>query len=108
LVLDPVRADHAGTYTVRVTNPAGSVWSAPAMLIVVQPPRLSPVGWTEEGEFQGLLMGEPGRLYVVEASVDLRQWIEIGRWRVESDAVTFLDAEAGQHPVRYYRARLIE
>ncbi|WP_165108775.1 lamin tail domain-containing protein [Limisphaera ngatamarikiensis] len=108
LVLDPVRTDHAGTYTVRVTNPAGSVWSAPAMLIVVQPPRLSPVGWTEEGEFEGLLMGEPGRLYVVEASVDLRQWIEIGRWRVESDAVTFLDAEAGQHPVRYYRARLIE
>lgn len=108
LVLDPVGTEHAGTYTVAVSNPVGTVWSQPAVLEVVQPPRLVGLGWTEEGEFQALLLGEPGRLYAVEASADLREWTEVGRWRVQSDSVMFFDSAAPQHSVRYYRARLIE
>lgn len=108
LVLDPVERVHAGWYAVRVQNPVDSVWSEMARVDVVDPPRLVGLGWTEEGDFQGQLIGEPGRVYAIEVSPDLRQWTELGRWRLLEDSASFSDGGALHQPVRYYRARLVE
>lgn len=108
LVIDPVSPAHAGEYTVEVRNAAGSVRSDPARLQVVEPPRLEARGWSEEGEFVGVLWGQPGRWYAIEASTNLVDWTEIGRLQTSEAGAFFYDSSAGQVSPRYYRARLLE
>ncbi|MEJ5238183.1 MAG: lamin tail domain-containing protein [Limisphaera sp.] len=108
LVIDPVRHAHAGDYTVEVRNAVGAVRSDPARLQVVEPPRLEALGWSEEGEFVGVLWGEPGRWYAVEASTNLLDWTEIGRLQTSETGSLFYDPVASRVSPRYYRARLVE
>jgi hypothetical protein len=72
---------------------------------------LAPAGWLEvdlsagEGAFHLRLFGEPGREYLIEASTNLLDWIELGRVTASATATTFADTEAGQHAMRFYRVR---
>jgi len=51
------------------------------------------------------ILGEPGERFTIQASSNLVDWATIGTSTANAKrVVTFEDAEAGWHPVRYYRA----
>jgi hypothetical protein len=73
--------------------------------------RLVPAGWLEADLTAGAgaiglrLVGEPGRDYVIEASTDLEDWIALGRVTAGDAPTPFVDSDAGQHAMRFYRVR---
>ena len=107
--LEAVQASQAGTYSVAVANPAGSVLSSNATLIVRAPEPLrfgsGPGGfYLLNGAFQARLTGSPGVAVLVEISEDLRTWqpfatnlIPEGGW--------LLSFPLESRPARFLRAR---
>jgi subtilisin-like proprotein convertase family protein len=54
------------------------------------------------------LNGQPGHIYVIQASTDLINWSPIGTNTISgSGTFQFTDGNAGSFPYRYYRAALI-
>ncbi len=73
LVLDPVQPAEAGTYQVEVSNAAGAVTSAEAVLVVKEGPGFTDIR-ISEGSVALAFVSEPGRKYRVEVSPDLVNW----------------------------------
>jgi hypothetical protein len=77
LVLDPVQMAEAGTYQVEVSNAAGAVTSAEAVLGVKEGPGFTDIR-ISEGSVVLSFVSEPGRKYRVEGSPDLANWQAVG------------------------------
>jgi len=108
LVLDNVQTTNTGTYLLRVSNNAGSVWSDPAVLTVVEAPVLLTPGFTLGGELVSWLIGPTHYTYAIDASTNLADWFELIRLIHTNTATLFFDENAANFPTRYYRARLVE
>lgn len=53
------------------------------------------------------LRGEPGKVYVIEASTDLQHWVAVSTTQADAAGwVLFRDAQAGSFVQRFYRGRL--
>ncbi len=108
LVLLGVQGRDIGTYSVEVRNPAGSVLSVGAFLRVNTPfslqidPAPSPI----TGEFSCEVGGRVGLNYLVEASSNLVDWLEIGMFPNTNGLIRITDPESVGRPVRFYRATL--
>ncbi len=50
------------------------------------------------------ISGEPNRIYGIEASTNLANWVEIGEATNKTGTATFRDREASTVPSRFYRA----
>jgi hypothetical protein len=61
-------------------------------------------GPSPDGAVRVELLGHSGQDYVVQASTDLIHWEPIGNGVAIDGVITFVDVEAGNHSLRYYRA----
>ena len=93
--------DAAKAETVRIEWPSGIVQelhdvAAKQILRIVEPPVLTAIS-----PGRVLVRGAKDISYAIEVSSDLRAWAKSG---VVKGGAEFVDTEANQHPVRYYRA----
>ncbi len=106
--LNPVKAGDAGSYTVVVSNAHGAVTSQPAILTVgAGAVRFTEFKFLARDGFRFKLVAPVGRRYALEASTDLRNWIEIATLDNPTGTLEFTDAEAVAFPRSYYRVRQI-
>jgi len=106
LLLAAVQSAASGSYTVAVTNMAGTTTSVAAILTVTDPPSVLSVSdstaMTPTGfNFQASVPN--GSTYVVEASTNLLDWLPISTNVAESANITITDAAAVNHTARFYR-----
>jgi uncharacterized membrane protein len=106
-VLAHVEPENAGSYSVVVTNVAGSVTSSNAMLAVTQPipTRIDWISVMSGGQVQLQASGNPGH-YSVEVTTDLADWVELTNFTTTNATFQFIDA-AGNLIQRFYRTRLM-
>ena len=107
LNLTNVQTTNAGSYTVVVTNSAGSITSAVATLTVTNPVViLSPVGGggLPPNGFTFQLSVPTGLTYVILVSTDFQVWTPIATNLATTGSVLFTDPAAANHPTRFYRA----
>ena len=97
----------AGSYSVEVSNLAGTVTSADAVLTVIEltPPRIDLIGLLPGAQVQLQVSGGPGH-YAVEASSNLVAWSDLTNLTTTNGGFRFLDSDAGESQ-RFYRVRLI-
>lgn len=107
LILNNVAPAQAGAYSVVVSNAYGMTTSASANLSVTvpAPSQLAAIGLQTNGEFRLTLTGTPGVRYVIEASTNLLQWLELSTPATTNGSLTFSDPAAGGLTGRFYRAR---
>lgn len=102
LVLEPVLPRDAGCYRVRVSNAVGSALSDTACLEI-----LRVVGFRLAGREDGVPVfpfdSEPGRLYRIEFSEDLRVWRTLSELTADTDVSVLRDRDALTRPHRFYR-----
>ncbi len=106
LTLANVQTTNAGTYSVAVTNVAGSTNSRLAVLSVYASaaPNLTGVGYVANGQFQFSLAGVPGYSYAVSCSTNLSDWTLL---QTNTSPFTFIDTNAAAFPDRFYRAQYL-
>ncbi len=110
LELADVQGIQSGSYTVVVSNDAGSVVSDAANLSVVIPPSVmeivSSIMATNQ-VFHLTLNLDPGYAYALDASSDLQQWESIRDFAQDAGLLEFVDFEATNHAIRFYRLRWV-
>lgn len=108
LTLNPVRATDAGSYTVVVSNAHGSATSQPAVLTIntaTDRPRFTEFRFVPREGFRVRWTAPAGQRYVLEASLDLRTWVEVTTLNNPTGTVEFTDAEAVFIPRSYTQRR---
>jgi hypothetical protein len=107
LNLTNLRATDAGQYAVRVSNPAGSVFSAAAILEIIPPeaPLLSELHTTAEQTLVFKLSGSPGDIYLLESSTNLVDWI-ITRMLTNSTGTIWVAETMLDDEQRYFKVRV--
>jgi|SRR6185312_73264 len=112
LTITNAGAAQAGTYYVKVENGGGEVTSGSAIVIVLGIPPLLPVdilpsqcGKTNGGFHLGLLKPAQSNC-VLEATSDFVHWTPIYTNSSSSTNFSYLDSDATNYSIRYYRARL--
>ena len=97
----------AGSYSVVVSNIAGTLASADAVLTVSQPnpPRIDWIGLLPDGQIQLQVSGIPGH-YAVESTTNLADWAELTNFTTATNQFEYLDPRTDLSP-RFYRARLL-
>jgi hypothetical protein len=99
LTLNNVSTNQAGSYSVTVTDPAGSTNSGMAMLSVVT--AFLQIEGYANSQFSLNLMGVPGSSYVILASTNLVDWVPL---QTNTAPFTFVDTNAASFNQRFYRA----
>lgn len=103
-----VQASDAGSYTVRVSNPAGSINSDSAILEVIlvadQPPALRNPAWSPTAGFTAILEGQAQTSYTVQWSTNGKDWNALTNFVAEEVATQIRDPEAATIKTRFYRA----
>ncbi len=104
-----LQTTNAGTYSVIITNPAGSVTSSFAMLTIatgnVTPPQISGAGFSG-GNFSFSVNGNLGQTYLVQASTNLVNWTTL--FTTNPGALPFIwnDIAAANFSKRFYRVQV--
>jgi hypothetical protein len=99
--LTDVSIANAGSYTVVVSNSAGSVTSSAAVLTVRVPASLISVSQTNDGLFRFGLFGGMGQQYRVQSSTNLQDWTD---WKTVTgmDTIVPLSADTSDR-ARFFR-----
>jgi pectate lyase len=109
LMLTNVQATNAGTYSVIVTNTAGSAASSNAILTVslgtLSRPQLSGFVYNN-GVFSLTVSGDSGSDYVVQASTNLTDWTSIFTNHSPIPPFVWTDLVASNFNQRFYRIQL--
>ena len=97
----------AGSYSVVVSNIAGTVASADAVLTVTQPtpPQIDLISVLPDGQVRLQVSGAPGH-YAVEATTNLLAWAELTNFITTGSNFQYLDSETNLIQ-RFYRMRRI-
>lgn len=96
----------SGSYSVAVTNVAGSIASAAATLTVIpSTPQFASAGMASSG-FTFQLSVPAGFTCVILASTNLQDWTPIATNVTLSTTVVFTDADSSNYTVRFYRAMM--
>ncbi|MFN7139510.1 MAG: immunoglobulin domain-containing protein, partial [Limisphaerales bacterium] len=108
--LPNVQPEHAGNYSVVVTNVAGSVTSDIAVLSVEQSPlRFSTISINEENQPSLTVSGAPGTAFSIQVSSNLVNWITVTNLVIgEGDLEEFVDEVTTTNTQRFYRATAVE
>ena len=103
LTLTNVTLDQAGTYSVIVTNNAGSIASSNAVLSVYATAAATLGGYSFSGVngVQFTVAGVPGFNYAVQDSTNLIDWVSL---LTNTAPFIFVDANATNFPQQFYRA----
>jgi hypothetical protein len=109
LTLINIQATNAGTYSVTVSNVAGSVTSTSALLTVSAGtparPQLSDFVFSN-GTFSLTVSGDPGLDYIVQASTNLTDWTSIFTNHSPIPPFVWTDLVASNFSQRFYRIQL--
>ena len=109
LVLPDAQPFQAGAYSVIVSNPVGSVASAPSVLTVDAPPVLLEIvssSMTTNG-FQLTLNADPGFRYALDTSTDLSGWQPLATLSLDAGLENFTDFDSTNFWNRFYRLRWV-
>jgi len=103
LMLFNVQLKQAGSYSVTVTNQAGSVTSSNVLLSVytTAAATLDEYSLSTDNGFQFRVTGVPGFNYAVEESTNLFDWISL---ITNASPYLFVDENATNSPAQFYRA----
>ncbi len=103
LDLPAVAYTNAGSYTVVITNAAGSITSAPAILIV-RPPAAPSFNSLVLGSnyFQLELSGESNGNYTIQSSTNLINWTTLTNFTLTNGTFEFMDLQTNR--IEFYRA----
>ena len=111
LTIANVQTNDAGSYSVIITNIAGSVTNSPPAVLTVRQP--TPPGFVpgtllghRDGTFQFTLSSEPGSQLEIQASTNLVDWTIVTTLTNNTGTVPFTDA-ATNFSSRFYRARIL-
>lgn len=98
-------SDHAGLYSVVVSNRAGVVSSSNATLTIVwpMPPQIQDIVLLPENRVRLLISSDAGYPVEVQASSDLSNWTTLTTLINTNGTATFIDAAATNTTARYYR-----
>lgn len=111
LTLTNVQPEHAGVYSVLVSNVVAAVLSSNATLTVTlpTPPHVDAILRLPDGRILLRVSGEPGR-YAIDAATNLAPppvvWSELTNFLTDTNQFEFADPEANL-PQRFYRPRLV-
>jgi hypothetical protein len=110
LTISNVQPEHAGVYSVLVSNVVGAVLSSNALLTVTLPvpPRVESIARLPDGRIVLRVSGEPGR-YAIDAAPHLAPpvvWSELTNFVTGTNEFEFTDPESAL-PQRFYRPRLV-
>ena len=109
LTLNNVSATNAGTYSVTVTNSAGSVTSARALLTVssgsYSPPQISNLVFSN-GYFNLTINGDAGADYVLQASTNLTVWDNLFTNHAATPPFGWIDPAGTNFNQRFYRVQI--
>jgi hypothetical protein len=107
LIRSNAQSEHAGNYSVLVTNLAGSVLSANALLTVTlpPPPQFQSITVLPDHRAQLQLLGTSNLPYAIEASSNLTGWAEVLSGTLTNVPAQLTDDSASNAPLRFYRAR---
>jgi uncharacterized repeat protein (TIGR02543 family) len=105
LHIENATAADAGTYTVRVSNRAGTA-TASAVLTVNPPAPVITLTATGIGQFIIGCEGTLGRQAQIEGSNDLLTWESIAVMVIDAPTMPFVDINAAERPYRFYRVKL--
>jgi hypothetical protein len=109
LTLNNVLATNAGTYSVVVTNSAGSVTSSVALLTVLSgthpQPQVSSLVFSN-GVFSLTISGDSGVDYIVQASTNMVSWDGIFTNHLPTPPFNWSDPAASNFIQRFYRIQL--
>jgi hypothetical protein len=97
----------AGTYSVLVTNLAGSLASANAALSIItaSPGRFQPPVVESDGSLRLALSGDPGATYYVQSSTNLVDWRPFTNLTLINGTFTFDAGCVTNGPALFFRAR---
>jgi hypothetical protein len=100
-----VQANDAGSYSVVVSNIAGTLVSSDAVLTVTQPspPVIDSISVAPAGQIQLQVSGPPGH-YAVQDSTNLVDWTDLSNFVTTGATFQYLDAETNLMQ-RFYRMR---
>ena len=76
-----------------------------ATLNIFDDARLALSNWQTNSGFHSMLIGPAGRVYAIDASSNLVQWLEITRLTNTTGTVNFVDPDSLGIKRRFYRAR---
>jgi len=101
-----LRPSDAGSYSVVVSNVAGSVTSAAAVLSVVRPiPRMESIALLPDHSVRLQMSGGPGD-FALEVAPDLSAWTTLTNLSALSAGFQYTDPAPGASK-RYYRLRTL-
>jgi hypothetical protein len=101
--------NHAGSYSVIITNSAGFATSAVATLTVNMPvPAYFELISLNSNGLQLSLSGETDATYSVESSTNLLTWIEVTNFVNTNGTFQFIDGTFSNHQRRFFRAKRME
>ena len=106
LILTNIQPAQAGSYSVLVTNSAGSITSAVAVLTVATPPLLLNARTATNGAFAFTLSGVAGLIYAIEFTTNFQKWTFLALLTNTTGQVDFIDVTSSNAVSRFYRARL--
>jgi hypothetical protein len=95
----------AGSYSVVVSNIAGTAASADAVLTVTQPtpPQIDWISIMPDGQIQLQVSGAPGH-YAIEAATNLADWADLTSFTITNTTFQYIDPETNMIQ-RFYRTR---
>jgi hypothetical protein len=99
--------DYLGSdsFTCTVSDPFGGTTTV-TVLVTVKSADVTLIGSVlrPSGSFKLTGSGVPNRAYVLQASTDLMNWADIQTGTADATGhIEFIDADAGNHPLRFYR-----
>lgn len=97
----------AGSYSVAITNLAGSITSTNALLTILPaaPAQFQVVEMLPDGTLQWTLTGDSGATYFVQTSTNLQNWVAFTNVTLINGSATFNAGGATNDGRRYFRAR---
>ena len=109
LTVTNVQMAQAGSYTIQVTNSAGSVASSANLIVTTSVITLTTINGTSpttSGGYAFQITLPAGSTYVVLACSDLQNWIPIATNVAATGSIVFTDVFATNYNARFYRALL--
>ncbi|MDB6023951.1 MAG: Immunoglobulin I-set domain protein [Verrucomicrobiales bacterium] len=104
LQLLDVQSTNIGSYTVTVSNPAGSASASAELTVISQLPRFESIARNATGPTQVTFTGNNGSSYLLEASTNLIWWKPISVLAISNGPFPFLDLESTNLASRFYRS----
>jgi oxalate decarboxylase/phosphoglucose isomerase-like protein (cupin superfamily) len=101
LTLSKVTTNQAGTYSVAVSNAAGSTNSTAILTVYATAAATLASTAHAHGQYALIVAGVPGYKYVVQASTNIVNWVPL---QTNTAPFTFVDTNANQFNRRYYRS----